>query len=133
LINVRRTGRCLGCFGDELASNLGDPSRNRTILAYKEWTMKTRLLWLSSVLVIAFALTFSVTTPAAPSPKPAPAAAAVPAPEPHPEIREALEALRKAKFRMEHAAHDFGGHRVDAIKATDEAIRQLQICLQFDR
>ncbi len=95
--------------------------------------MKTRLLCLFSLVAIAFALTFSVTTPAAPSPKPAPAAAAAPAPAPHPEIRDALEALRKAKFRMEHAAHDFGGHRVEALKATDEAIRQLQLCLQFDR
>jgi hypothetical protein len=34
---------------------------------------------------------------------------------------------------MEHAAHDFGGHRVEAIKATDEAIRQLQDCLKFDK
>ena len=96
--------------------------------------MKTRLLCLFGVVAIAFALSFSVTTPAAPTPKPAPAAAApAAAPEPHPEIRDALEAWRKAKFRMEHAAHDFGGHRADAIKATDEAIRQLQICLQFDR
>jgi hypothetical protein len=99
--------------------------------------MKTRLLCLFGVVAIASALTFSVTTPAAPSPKPAPApaAAAAPAPaaEPHPEIRDALEALRKAKFRMEHAAHDFGGHRAEALKATDEAIRQLQLCLQFDR
>jgi hypothetical protein len=98
--------------------------------------MKTRLLCLFGVVAIAFALSFSAATPAAPTPKPAPAAAAAaaaPAPEPHPEIRDALEALRKAKFRMEHAAHDFGGHREDAIKATDEAIRQLQICLQFDR
>jgi hypothetical protein len=97
--------------------------------------MKTRLLCLFAVVAIAFTLTFSVTTPAAPAPKPAPAAAAAPAPtpEPHPEIRDALEALRKARFRMEHAAHDFGGHRLEALKATDEAIRQLQICLQFDR
>lgn len=95
--------------------------------------MKIRLLCLLGVVAMAFALTFSVTTPAAPAPKPLPAAAAAPVPEPHPEIRDALEALRKAKFRMEHAAHDFGGHRVDALKATDEAIRQLQICLQFDR
>jgi hypothetical protein len=99
--------------------------------AYKEWTMKTRLLCLFGVVAIAFALSSSVTTPAAPAPKPAPAAAAAPAS--HPEIRDALEALRKAKFRMEHAAHDFGGHREDALKATDEAIRQLQVCLQFDR
>lgn len=99
--------------------------------------MKTKLFGLFAVAAIGFALTFSVSTPAAPAPKPAPptAAAAVPAPapEPHPEIRDALEALRKARFRMEHAAHDFGGHRVEALKATDEAIRQLQICLQFDK
>jgi len=98
--------------------------------------MKTKLFSLLAVAAIGFALTFSVTTPAAPAPKPAPAtaaAAAAPAPEPHPEIRDALEALRKAKFHMEHAAHDFGGHRVEALKATDEAIRQLQICLQFDK
>jgi hypothetical protein len=54
-------------------------------------------------------------------------------PEPHPEIREAIGALRRAKEHMEHAAHDFGGHRVEAIKATDEAIRQLQDCLKFDK
>jgi hypothetical protein len=34
---------------------------------------------------------------------------------------------------MEHAAHDFGGHRVEALKATDEAIRQLEICLKYDK
>jgi hypothetical protein len=31
------------------------------------------------------------------------------------------------------AAHDFGGHRVDAVKATDEAIRQLEVWLKFDK
>jgi hypothetical protein len=34
---------------------------------------------------------------------------------------------------MEHAAHDFGGHRADALRATDDAIRQLEICLRYDR
>jgi hypothetical protein len=95
--------------------------------------MKTKLLCLFGVVAIAFALSFSVTTPAAPAPKPAPAAAAAPVPEPHPEIHDALDALRRAKFRMEHAAHDFGGHREDALRATDEAIRQLEICMKFDR
>jgi hypothetical protein len=51
--------------------------------------------------------------------------------EPHPEIREAIGALRRAKEHLEHAAHDFGGHRVEAIRATDEAIRQLEICLKY--
>jgi hypothetical protein len=96
--------------------------------------MKTKLLSLFAIAAIGFALTFSVNTPAAPTPKPAPAAAAAaPVPEPHPEIRDALESLRKARFRLDHAAHDFGGHRVEALRATDEAIKQLQLCLQFDK
>jgi len=99
--------------------------------------MKIKILSLLTLSIFALALCFSATTPAAPkapaaSPQPAAAPAATPVP-PHPEIREALAALRRAKAHMEGAAHDFGGHRVDALKATDEAIRQLEICLKFDR
>ena len=49
----------------------------------------------------------------------------------HPQIEDALRALHNAKDHLEHAAHDFGGHRVDAIHAIDEADRQLRICLQY--
>jgi len=49
----------------------------------------------------------------------------------HPQIEDALHALHNAKDHLEHAAHDFGGHRVDAIRAIDEADRQLRICLQY--
>ncbi len=63
---------------------------------------------------------------------PATPAAATPE-EPHPQIREALAALRHAREHLEHAAHDFGGHRVEALKATDEAIRQLEMCLKYDK
>jgi hypothetical protein len=52
--------------------------------------------------------------------------------EPYPEIRAAIATLRRAKEHMEHAAHDFGEHRVEALRATDEAIRQLETCLQYD-
>jgi len=41
--------------------------------------------------------------------------------------------LRRAKEHMEHAAHDFGGHRVEAIEATNQAIKQLEICLKYDK
>jgi len=83
----------------------------------------------------------SVGTPAAPKTAAAtvsaaasqPAAEPAASPEPHPEIREAIASLRRAKDHLEHAAHDFGGHRVEAIKATDEALRQLQDCLKFDK
>jgi hypothetical protein len=105
--------------------------------------MKIKILIVFTMVFFSLALWSSVATQA--SPKAPPAAAAVPAatpqpnaapatsPEPHPEIREALEALRRAKGRMEHAAHDFGGHRVEAMKATDAAIRQLELCLRFDK
>jgi hypothetical protein len=49
----------------------------------------------------------------------------------HPQIEDALRALRGAKDHLQQAAHDFGGHRVDAIKAIDEADRQLRICMQY--
>jgi starvation-inducible outer membrane lipoprotein len=49
----------------------------------------------------------------------------------HPQIEDALRALHNAKEHLEHAAHDFGGHRVDAIRAIDEADRQLRICMQY--
>ena len=71
-----------------------------------------------------------------PAPNPAPAAKPAPAPVPpekHPQIHEALESLRNSKEHLEDAAHDFGGHRVEAIKAIDEAIRQLEICLKYDK
>jgi len=105
--------------------------------------MKLRMLSLSTLVIFALGLSLSVTsTPASPkAPSAAASAAAAPQPaaapaaqrEPHPEIREAIASLRRAKAHLEHAAHDFGGHRVEALKATDEAIRQLQDCLKFDK
>lgn len=49
----------------------------------------------------------------------------------HPRIARAINALRDAREYMEHAPHDFGGHRADAIRATDEAIRQLNFALAY--
>ena len=103
--------------------------------------MKTRIVSLLVMATLILAFAFIATAPAAPNKANAPAAptasalpaspAATPAAEPHPEIREAIASLRRAKEHLEHAAHDFGGHRVEAIRATDEAIRQLEICLKY--
>jgi hypothetical protein len=49
----------------------------------------------------------------------------------HPRIAKAIEALRDARAYMEQAPHDFGGHKADAIRATDEAIRQLNFALAY--
>jgi len=93
--------------------------------------MKNWLVGALAILTLVFTLTFSASAPAAPKPQPGPAAS--PAPERHPEIHEAIAALQRAREHMDHAAHDFGGHRVEAIRATDEAIRQLKICLEYDK
>jgi hypothetical protein len=52
--------------------------------------------------------------------------------ERHPSIRRAIDALRAARNDLEHADHDFGGHRVEAMQAIDRAIDQLQVALRFD-
>lgn len=103
--------------------------------------MKLRILVVFAVLALAVGFAYTASTPAAPNtaaanalpaPAPQPNAAATPAAE-HPEIHDALASLRHAREHLEHAAHDFGGHRADALRATDEAIRQLELCLKFDR
>lgn len=103
--------------------------------------MKTRIVGLLVLASLILAFAFILSAPAAPHKGNLPGApaanaqpaAATPSAEPHPEIREALAGLRRAKEHMEHAAHDFGGHRVEAIEATDRAIRQLELCLKFDK
>ncbi|MBV9522787.1 MAG: hypothetical protein JO010_08340 [Alphaproteobacteria bacterium] len=55
------------------------------------------------------------------------------APERHPEIRKAIGALERAKSDLEHANHDFGGHRKEALEAVDRAIAQLRVALQYDK
>ena len=53
--------------------------------------------------------------------------------EHHPEIRRAIAALEKAKTYMQNAAHDFGGHREEALKQCDAAIAQLREALKYDK
>ncbi len=55
-----------------------------------------------------------------------------PAFERHYEIHRALEALRSARGHLQEARHDFGGHKAEAIRATDEAIHQLEICERYE-
>ena len=53
--------------------------------------------------------------------------------EPHPQIMAAIRALEAARLHLQHAAHDFGGHRVKAIRAIDAALVQLKLALQYDK
>src|SRR5690242_21226861 len=51
----------------------------------------------------------------------------------HPVILEAIHKLEQVKYDLEHkAAHDFRGHRVEAIKAIDQAIAHLNEALRAD-
>jgi hypothetical protein len=49
----------------------------------------------------------------------------------HPRLAAAISALRDARSYLEAAPHDFGGHKAEAIRATDEAIRQLNFALAY--
>ena len=46
--------------------------------------------------------------------------------EEHPMIRRAINALHSAKTDLQNAAHDYCGHRVEALEATNNALSQLQ-------
>ena len=93
--------------------SLSEPMRVCPTITQEE-TVKHRMM--SCFAVIALMLALSAPSPAR---------------GPHPQIEAALAALHNAKEHLEHAAHDFGGHRVDAIRAIDEADRQLRICLEY--
>ena len=96
--------------------------------------MKTRIIGFVATLALILTLTFPAGAPAAPPTAKGTAAMAVPAaPERHPEIHAAIESLEHARAHMKEARHDFGGHREKALRATDEAIRQLKICEGFDK
>jgi transcription elongation GreA/GreB family factor len=81
--------------------------------------MRKRVLSLAVFGVFALMFAYPAGVPAA-------------APEQHPEIHAAINSLRHAKEHLEHSAHDYGGHRVEAIEAVDRAIGQLEVCLRYD-
>jgi hypothetical protein len=77
---------------------------------------------LSLGLVVSLILFGSVATP-----RPASAGG-----EPHPLIRRAVNALHPAVTDLQNAAHDYCGHRVEALQASNSALAQLQQALQCD-
>jgi len=54
-------------------------------------------------------------------------------PENHAELDGALRALQRAKAGLEHASHDFGGHRVKALDLTNQAIDEVKQALASDQ
>jgi hypothetical protein len=49
----------------------------------------------------------------------------------HEEMDAALGALRDARGHLDKGGHDFGGHRIRAIKAADNAMREIQAAVDF--
>lgn len=52
--------------------------------------------------------------------------------ERHPKINQAIKALEAARGDLQNAAHDYCGHRVEALEATNQAIKQLGLALASD-
>lgn len=49
----------------------------------------------------------------------------------HPRIAAAIRELHGAIEYMEHAPHDFGGHKAQAIADSRKAIEQLQLAMRY--
>ena len=102
--------------------------------------MKRWSLALAVLAILVFTLTLPVSAPAASAPhRPVAAASRSTAPaaaaqrERHPQIRAAMESLHQAHESLEHADHDFGGHRVAAMKHIEQAQHELELCLKYDK
>lgn len=99
--------------------------------------MKKKIVILLALTSLVFAFALILAAPHKANASAIPTASALPATPaavpsgPHPQIHEAIASLRRAKEHLEHASHDFGGHREEAIRAIDESIRQLEICLKY--
>jgi hypothetical protein len=117
------------------AFNQGCPSRNSD---EEEASMKLRIVSVLAALVLILAITLPVMTSAAPpNGKETAAAGQVlkgsKGGEQHPHIRAAIRELQEARHELETAAHDFGGHKKEAIEAVDNAIKQLREALEYDK
>jgi hypothetical protein len=51
----------------------------------------------------------------------------------HPHIAAAVEELRAANEELRTGGHDFCGHKVEAMRAIDVAIRQLRLAMECAR
>jgi hypothetical protein len=53
--------------------------------------------------------------------------------EGHPIMVKALHELEQAQKDLQAAQHDFGGHRVSALKACNQAIAECKLALNYDK
>jgi Spy/CpxP family protein refolding chaperone len=89
---------------------------------------RTNRVYTLTAVVLGLALAFAAASLTAPHS----AVAAAALPDEHHEIHDALDSLRHAREHIEKSKHDFNGHRQEALQATDNAIRELEVCLKYD-
>lgn len=61
------------------------------------------------------------------------AGAAWPSLADQPRMEEALAHLQRAREALQHASSDKGGNRIDALRAVDKAIAEVQRGIEYDR
>jgi hypothetical protein len=49
----------------------------------------------------------------------------------HEEMDAAIASLRDARMHLDKGGHDFGGHRVKAIRMADKAIQEIQASIDY--
>lgn len=92
----------------------------------------TRISTVLALFAFVVALSFPLATSAEPGPAPAKPAVTSPVPPPpHPEIEDALRLLNQAQDHLNHAAHDFGGHRVKAMDHISKAMEELHAAVEY--
>lgn len=95
--------------------------------------MKKKLVLIVSGLVAVCALSLALPSVLAQQTNTHPAHPGARHAEPHPAIRRAIVSLEAAKTDMQHASHDFGGHRAAALAECDKAIESLKEALKYDK
>lgn len=95
--------------------------------------MKSKICALITAAVFACTLTLTSAAQEKQEKKEKPAVAKKEAMEQHPQIAGAMQHLREAKENLEHAAHDFGGHRAAALKHVNEALEECRQALAYDK
>jgi hypothetical protein len=96
-------------------------------------TIVKRITTVLALVAFAAALSFPVATSAEPGPAPtkAPAVTSPAPPMPHPEIDDAMRLLNQAQDHLNHAAHDFGGHRTKAMDHINQAMNELHAAIEY--
>lgn len=91
-----------------------------------------RISTVLALFAFVVALSFPLATSVEAGPAPAKAAVTSPAPPmPHPEIDDAMRLLNQAQDHLNHAAHDFGGHRTKAMEHIGKALEELHAALDY--